>query len=388
MFRADRKLSRRHASFVEDEAGLEVVDHESRNGTRVRGLPVARKRLGPGDYVEVGSFGFYVAKAPAQRTLRSDEVLIGDSHAFQTVLGELDALAASRESALVYGASGTGRSRFCERVHARGNAKGPLVWLDARTAAEIRAVCENPAETIARAAEGTLVIEAIDEASSDAQPLIPALAAAAVRAGCRVLFTATRADGNLSPLAGIWSVRLPSMMERRDDLPMLMGRFAEAHGIALSLSAREHAWLATHAFDGNLRELATLVERLARTPAEHRDAIFGWGPRNNNDTAVTISRTGRFFSVGDARVELTSSPRLVSVLGTLIEANLTGKRTIDAEAIARKAWPGERIIPSAARNRVYVAVSSLRKLGLRSVIAHANDGYGLLGDFSFDEPGS
>jgi hypothetical protein len=39
------------------------------------------------------------------------------------------------------------------------------------------------------------------------------------------------------------------------------------------------------------------------------------------------------------------------------------------------AWPGERMTAEAAANRMKVALSTLRKLGLRSLIQRTDDGY-------------
>ncbi len=41
---------------------------------------------------------------------------------------------------------------------------------------------------------------------------------------------------------------------------------------------------------------------------------------------------------------------------------------LDLDALLAAGWPGERVLPEAASNRVYVAIATLRKLGLRSVL--------------------
>ena len=38
-------------------------------------------------------------------------------------------------------------------------------------------------------------------------------------------------------------------------------------------------------------------------------------------------------------------------------------------------WPGERILPQAASNRIYVAVNQLRKLGLKDWLRRTGEGY-------------
>ena len=40
-------------------------------------------------------------------------------------------------------------------------------------------------------------------------------------------------------------------------------------------------------------------------------------------------------------------------------------------------WPGETIRPDSATNRLYVAISKLRKLGLHDVLRTGDDGYEL-----------
>src|SRR5512140_2772821 len=38
-------------------------------------------------------------------------------------------------------------------------------------------------------------------------------------------------------------------------------------------------------------------------------------------------------------------------------------------------WPGERMLPDAAANRIYVAMTQLRKLGLKAWLKRSEEGY-------------
>lgn len=50
---------------------------------------------------------------------------------------------------------------------------------------------------------------------------------------------------------------------------------------------------------------------------------------------------------------------------------------VTVDALIRAGWPGEKIRTDAALNRVYVALATLRKQGLRDVISSAGGGYAL-----------
>ncbi len=63
------------------------------------------------------------------------------------------------------------------------------------------------------------------------------------------------------------------------------------------------------------------------------------------------------------------------LLRLLEERRALPGRAVELGALREAAWPGERMLPEAARARVYVAISSLRKLGLRDVIVKRDDGY-------------
>jgi hypothetical protein len=50
-------------------------------------------------------------------------------------------------------------------------------------------------------------------------------------------------------------------------------------------------------------------------------------------------------------------------------------KPLSVDDVLRTAWPGEQLLFDAARNRVYVAVSTLRRSGLRDVLLSDGDGY-------------
>ncbi len=61
-------------------------------------------------------------------------------------------------------------------------------------------------------------------------------------------------------------IRLPSLRERTEDIPLLalhfLNRANQAHQRNVNLTPDALAWLARHAWPGNIRELGTVIERL------------------------------------------------------------------------------------------------------------------------------
>jgi predicted ATPase len=83
-----------------------------------------------------------------------------------------------------------------------------------------------------------------------------------------------------------------------------------------------------------------------------------------------------FQVAGAAAVDLTRHGTLRRVLDALVRAHREAPdHPLDVAALFAASWPGERVAQRAARNRVYVALSKLRKLGLSGVISSRDDGY-------------
>ena len=94
--------------------------------------------------------------------------------------------------------------------------------------------------------------------------------------------------------------------------------------------------------------------------------------------AWRFARDGSWFQpLGRERIDVTHRPVLARLLAGLVEARRDRPRAgLDMDAMTTLGWPGEHIKPSAARNRVYVAVSTLRKLGLE-LLGRQDGGYRL-----------
>lgn len=99
--------------------------------------------------------------------------------------------------------------------------------------------------------------------------------------------------------------------------------------------------------------------------------------------AIQIAASGEWFqaSEGSAPISLKRRHNLRRVLKALVEKRLQNTVLSTADAFDR-GWPGERAFQKAAAMRVYTAMCTLRREGLRDLICRRSDGYVLLGDFS------
>jgi hypothetical protein len=109
-----------------------------------------------------------------------------------------------------------------------------------------------------------------------------------------------------------------------------------------------------------------------------RLAVSGPSPQPRS-TLVVWPRGRAFLAPGAKRaVDLSRrapASRIVELLARRRHASPGDAVTLDE--IVSSAWPGERMHTTAAFNRAYVALATLRKLGLRDVLVTGSGGYWL-----------
>lgn len=92
---------------------------------------------------------------------------------------------------------------------------------------------------------------------------------------------------------------------------------------------------------------------------------------------LRIEANGRWLERGRGpRVDLSRRTVLARMAIVLGRARIeTPGRGLDIAELAAGCWPGERIVATAAANRVYVAISGLRRVGLAGDLEKCADGY-------------
>jgi DNA-binding NtrC family response regulator len=216
----------------------------------------------------------------------------GRSEAMRVLRDQATAVATRRESVLIVGETGSGRSTLARYIHdIAGNGDRPFVTLvggsvPAENAAQLLFGIGNAEhdETgiIERAAGGTLYLRNLDEMPPTAQRLLAGALeqgsfvrighADAVPIDVRLIASLSPAKADkvrpdlLSRLA-VLEMRVPALRDRREDVSELLRECAEQlveheglqfrrFGLAAQNRLRNYPW------PGNVRELATLVRRL------------------------------------------------------------------------------------------------------------------------------
>jgi two-component system response regulator PilR (NtrC family) len=277
-------------------------------------------RLGATDYVEKGDklkdeLTLRIRKELARKRLQQENVLLkrtlGSTHQFSNIIGSSDAMVAifqlieriapTNSTVLIAGESGTGKELVARAIHFNSPRKDqPFVALNCGALSETLLDSElfghvrgaftgadtNKKGLIEVAEKGTVFLDEIGEMSPMVQvKLLRVLQERKFRrlggteevdADIRIIAATNRdlskmvVDGrfreDLFYRINVIPLRLPSLRERRDDIPAIaehfVARFAQQMGKGVSgISGEAMACLKGYAWPGNVRELENAMER-------------------------------------------------------------------------------------------------------------------------------
>lgn len=104
------------------------------------------------------------------------------------------------------------------------------------------------------------------------------------------------------------------------------------------------------------------------------------------DHVLGLDPNGEWFAPpGATRIDLGHRDALRRALLALAKQRVDNPgKPLSRDALVAQAWPGERMLPAAAGNRLRVAIATLRKLGLSEAIKTNRSGYFLDPDLEID----
>jgi DNA-binding NtrC family response regulator len=301
---ADPSVSRRHVELSGGPGGYRLRDLRSTNGVFIEGVQVLDARLTDKRRFTVGrnELRFEPERSEVQWPLsvhdRFGEVR-GKSLVMRRVFALLERAAPTDSPVVLEGEAGTGKEALARGIHARSARKeGPFVVVDLGATNEALLESDlfghdvSSSKPTARpgaleeADGGTLFLDEIAELSNALQArLLRALETREFKrpgqgglahVDVRVI-ASTQKDLDVEVKAGrfredlafrlsVFRVRVPSLRERSEDVPLLV-RYFETRGHAgPPLSDDTVEMLTRHDWPGNVRELRSVLERLAAFP--------------------------------------------------------------------------------------------------------------------------
>lgn len=299
----DSAVSARHGEVTATSRGVLLRDLGSTNGTIVGERRILGVLVDTTTELRVGETVLALVLDPGEQLVELSRAtsfggLLGHAPSMRAALAVLERAAKSGATVLVTGESGTGKELAARALHDRSSRSGgPFVVLDcgAASASLLEAQLFGHArgaftgagearEGVFEAADGgTLVLDELGELPLDLQPkLLRALESRTVtRLGetrprsVDVRFVAsTHRDLQSEVSAGrfrqdlfyrtsVITVRIPSLRERKEEIPRLFRHFLTrlAGDAAPEVPASVLAVLEAHDWPGNVRELRNFAER-------------------------------------------------------------------------------------------------------------------------------
>jgi transcriptional regulator with GAF, ATPase, and Fis domain len=299
----DPELSRRHAelAYERDTGTFWVRDLESRNGSFVNGLRQSHAGLVDGDVLRAGAtlmvYESVELEVDAPLALAQEPPLLGKSLAIARVRGEIARIAARNIPVLVLGESGSGKELVARALHERSGRAGQLVAINCgalppdlveselfgHVAGAFTGASRAQDGLFVAAEGGTLFLDEIGEMPIAVQPkLLRALATGEVRAvgasqarkvDVRVV-AATNRDlvsdvsgerfrGDLYARLAGWTIALPPLRKRKEDIIVLARAFLARNGAPAECEADALEALLLHRWPFNVRELEQVCTAIA-----------------------------------------------------------------------------------------------------------------------------
>jgi DNA-binding NtrC family response regulator len=332
---ADRLVSRFHCVLALDRGQWTVTDTESLNGTLLSGVRVRDAILPMGECeLVLGDSVVRVAQLSPEKVFRVPELsrfgeLRGRTLAMRQVFSILERVAASDVTVLVQGESGTGKELVANELARRGpRSKGPFLTLDCGSISpnlieselfgHVKGAFTGADRTRIGAFEGanggTIFLDEIGEMPLEMQPkLLRALENREIRrAGenearkvdVRVIAASNRNlerevnrgrfREDLYFRLSVFTVRLPPLRERSEDIPDLVHAFLDRMGALENerlFTPQVFAELGRHDWPGNVRELRNYIERavvLQDAVEASRSSRSNEDPEDASSPSVTI----------------------------------------------------------------------------------------------------
>ena len=162
----------------------------------------------------------------------------------------------------------------------------------------------------------------------------------------------------------------------RAALEAALARFEAPRSVAMDFLAATHTILSGQGTIAELRTRAPAYEH-ARLTLRVLRGLEGGSTRP--DGRLVIVEGEHRLRIGED-IDVRFGPRSAEWrLALALTAHRIAPTTpsLSAEALVAAGWPGERLSPESAKNRLHVALAKLRKLGLRDVLLRYVDGYAL-----------
>ncbi|MEZ4468450.1 MAG: sigma 54-interacting transcriptional regulator [bacterium] len=306
----DDTVSRYHCRIYQEGNSYVLKDLDSTNGTFINGVRIKEAYLKPGVTLMLGNTRIRFQSGARQVRIQPspDDCfgrIIGTNVKMREVFGILEKIAPTDTTVVIEGETGTGKEVVARTIHEKSlRASGPFVVFDCSAVPEnlieselfghekgsfTGAVGARPG-LFEMANGGTIFLDELGELTLELQPkLLRVLETREVRrvggtkstrVDVRVLAAtnrrleeevrAGRFREDLYYRLSVVRVFLPSLRERREDIPLLVrhflqdGRFnrdAEGHLRLTAISRDALEALMTYDWAGNVRELLNVVER-------------------------------------------------------------------------------------------------------------------------------